>query len=302
MPQAPDGQPKSNLVVVRAGAKSLHPGWLDIPYSERSFDLIVSYFDQSAYDAHPSEEGVEAVLIKGGKWDGLHKTFTALPDHQHYAYIWLPDDDIATDGATIERMFQTAAAHDLAICQPSLTRESYFSHFMFVTCHGFALRYTNHIEIMIPCLSGALFAQVLPLMEDTMSGYGLDYIWCRLPGAGPYKAAVLDEIAMHHTRPIGAQLRGKIADDKGERSEDEEARLAARFGGVKKAVPVAYGGITTSGETIKGRFKMARAMWQGYSRDYESYLDPAYAKRKNRQLFKRQLIKPMTLEPLSYPS
>lgn len=296
--QASAGLSKSNLVVVRAGAKSLHGSWLDRPYSERSFDLIVSYFDEAAYKAHEPRAGVQAVLIKGGKWDGLYQTFTAFPAYKDYAYIWLPDDDIATKAADIDTMFEQAATYDLAVCQPALTLDSYFSHFMFLACDGFSLRYTNHIEIMIPCLKQDLFAQILPLFEETMSGYGLDYIWCRLPGAGPYKAAVLDEIAMHHTRPIGSQLRGKIAEKKGERSEDEEKRLAARFGGVRKAVPVAYAGLTSDGDRIEGRFAMARAMWRGYARTYGQCLDPAYAKRKNRQLFKRQLIKPMSLELL----
>lgn len=294
----PFPSPQKNLVVVRAGGKSLHPDWLDLPYPERGFDLIISYFDETAYADHPAQDGVEAVLVKGGKWDGLFKTFQAFDHHKSYDRIWLPDDDIATNAADISAMFETAKTHDLAVCQPSLTLNSYFSHFMFLTCKGFALRYTNYIEIMIPCLKADLFAQVLPLFEDTMSGYGLDYIWCRLPGAGAHKAAVLDGIPMHHTRPIGSQLRSKIADQTGGRSEDEEDRLLARFGGIKKAVPVAYGGITSKGDTITGRFAMARAMYKGYGQTQTDCLDPAYAARKNRQLFKRQLIKPMSLEPL----
>ncbi len=290
--------PKPNLVVVRAGSGSLHGGWIDRPYSERSFDLIVSYFNEDAFAAHPHLEGVGKVLIKGGKWDGLYQTFEAFPDFDRYQHIWLPDDDIATTGADIDAMFATAAAHDLAVCQPALTHDSYYSHFMFLACPGFRLRYTNHIEIMIPCLTGDLFAQVLPLFKDTMSGYGLDYIWCRLPGAGLGKAAILDEIAMHHTRPIGTQLRGAIKGAKGERSEDEEARLAAHFGGVRKAVPIAYGGLTCDGRRVEGRFAMARAMWRGYGQDWGAYLEPARAQAKRRQLFKRQIIKPMTLEPL----
>ena len=34
---------RRNLVVVRAGDSSLHPGWLAGP-GERNFDLVVSYF------------------------------------------------------------------------------------------------------------------------------------------------------------------------------------------------------------------------------------------------------------------
>jgi len=43
----------------------------------------------------PPQDGVQAILIKGGKWDGLFKTFQAFEHHASYERIWLPDDDIA---------------------------------------------------------------------------------------------------------------------------------------------------------------------------------------------------------------
>lgn len=296
IPPFPD--PKPNLVVVRAGAQSLHPGWLDLRHDDRSWDLVVSYFNPEAYAAHTPQAGVQKVLIKGGKWDGLFKTFDRIDGHESYQRIWLPDDDIASNGADVNAMFAQAETYNLAVCQPSLTLDSYFSHFMFLSCQGFRLRYTNYIEIMVPCLTREIFDQVLPLFENTMSGYGLDYIWCRLPGAGRFKTAVLDDVAMHHTRPIGTQLRGTIADQKGGRAEDEEALLLARFGGIKKAVPVAYGGIKADGTPVEGRLSMAFNMHKGYRNTLDQCLEPAYASRKTRQLFKRQLIKPMSLELL----
>lgn len=292
------GLPKPHLVVVRAGAKSLHPDWLDQPYAARSWDLIISYFDEAAYTAHTTQDGVQAILIKGGKWDGLFETFKTFKAAQSYSHVWLPDDDIATDATAINAMFETARAYGLGVCQPSLTLNSYFSHFMFLTCQGFTLRYTNYIEIMIPCLTQEVFAQALPLFEGTMSGYGLDYLWARMTGAGPFRAAVLDQIAMHHTRPIGSQLRKNIADQTGELAEDEEARLTARFGNIKKAVPIAYAGITAQGRAVTGRLNMARAMHRGYIQTLDQCLDPTFARRKTRQLFKRQIIKPMSLKPL----
>jgi len=59
------------------------------------------YFDEAAYTAHPPQDGVQAILIKGGKWDGLFKTFQAFEHHASYERIWLPDDDIATTAADI---------------------------------------------------------------------------------------------------------------------------------------------------------------------------------------------------------
>jgi hypothetical protein len=39
---------KRNLVVVRAGDSSLHAGMLDIPYEERSYDVLLSFFSERA--------------------------------------------------------------------------------------------------------------------------------------------------------------------------------------------------------------------------------------------------------------
>jgi hypothetical protein len=300
-PLIPFADPKPHLVVVRAGASSLHSGWLDIPHETRSWDLIISYFNEDAYQAHQDQPGVQAVLVKGGKWDGLFKTFAGFAQWRDYAHIWLPDDDIATNGDAINAMFAQAQAHDLAVCQPALSHDSYFSHFLFMACPGFVLRYTNYIEIMIPCLSRDLFAQALPLFEGTMSGFGLDYIWCRLPAAGRYRAAILDEIAMVHTRPVGTQLKGAVADQKGESSKEEGRRLRTQMGRLKKAVPLAYAGLTADGRTIEGRLNMALEMRAGYLRALGQFSDPQLARTKTRQLVKRQLIKRLSLSPIEAP-
>ncbi len=142
---------KKNLVVVRAGKASLHPTWLNQSWETRSFDMIVSYYSEEAYAAHVAQPGVNAVLVKGGKWDGLYKTLTdEAVDLSAYDYIWLPDDDIETNGLAIETMFAMAREHGLTVCQPSLTPQSYFSHFLLIQCAAFRLRYTNYIEIMVP--------------------------------------------------------------------------------------------------------------------------------------------------------
>lgn len=293
---------KPFLVVLRAGARSLHPDWLDLPYAERSWDLLISYFDEAAFAAHEPQPGVEAVLVKGGKWNGIHKTLADLPEHRRYSHVWLPDDDIATNGNAINRMFDEAVTFGLAVCQPALTPQSYFSHFLFMQCDTFRLRYSNYVEIMVPCLRADLLAQALPLFENTMSGYGLDYLWCRMAGAGPYKAAILDSVAVHHTRPVGSSLRAKIAETTGGTSEDEERALVAHFGEVPRPVPLAYAGITNDGEEVAGRIATAVRMSSTYWANAAAFRDPALARRKTVQILKRQLIKSLTLAPLPRPT
>jgi len=292
------GSHKRNLVVVRAGKSSLHNAWLKLPYEQRSWDFLVSYFDEDAYRAHIPHKGVQAVLVKGGKWDGLFETFMRFPHSEDYARIWLPDDDIDTTGDIINTMFNEAETYGLAVCQPSLTLNSYYTHFLFMNCAGFRLRYCNYVEIMVPCLKQNLFREVLPLFEDTMSGFGLDYLWCRFPQSGPFRAAVLDSIAVHHTRPIGSQLKRNIKARGGNSVEQEEQKLVARFGPMRKPVPLAYAGVNVAGHPVTGRTSMAIKMASSYWRSRAEFLDPRLARRKSFQIFKRQLIKHLTLEPL----
>ena len=178
----PETAPKQNLVVVRAGENSLHPGWLNHDNNPYNFDLLISYFSQAAYENHKNAPGVRAVLVRGGKWDGLFKTLSGLANLDQYDFVWLPDDDIATDGATIETMFALAAEFELGVCQPALSHDSFYSHFIFNQCRAFKLRYVNYVEIMVPCLSRRVLRHALPLFENSMSGFGLDNIWCRLAG------------------------------------------------------------------------------------------------------------------------
>lgn len=78
---------KKNLVIVRAGANSLHRHWLDQPFTDRSFDTLISYYDAEAYAAFVPEEGVKAVLRdSGGKWDNIQKCLGGL-DWKTYEYI-----------------------------------------------------------------------------------------------------------------------------------------------------------------------------------------------------------------------
>lgn len=281
---------KKNLVVVRAGDNSLHPGWIDCPYEDRNFDLLISYFSETAYQAHQPAEGVQAVLVKGGKWDGLYKTLVSFEQLDSYERFWLPDDDIATDCGTINRIFELSGQFGLAVCQPALTRDSYFTHMLFSRCQSFRLRFTNHVEIMVPCLNKPLLKRVLPLFQETMSGFGLDYIWCSFPESGAYKCGILDEVAVHHTRPIGSQLKKAIGST-GTTSQQEEIEIKEQFGISKRIVPLTYAGLTTKGEAVTGMVRMGVWMYRDWARDLSSFSDKKLARSKALQVLKRQIIR-----------
>ncbi|MDR6100987.1 hypothetical protein QE369_001165 [Agrobacterium larrymoorei] len=245
---------RKNLVIVRAGKDSLHGGWLGQPYCSRSFDVIVSYYDQKAFQQHEPQDGVTALFFAGGKWDGIYKTLRYISDTlDEYEYVWLPDDDIETEGPVVDEMFLMMKRHSLKVGQPSLTLDSYFTHFIFIQCPGLQIRKTNFIEIMVPCLSCDVLRAISPNFKNTLSGFGLDYIWCRIPESGQRNAAIIDAVAVKHTRPVGQVLMKKMKTI-GIDPKQEEADLAWSYGVDRWVTPLAYMAITNFGAAIQGKF------------------------------------------------
>lgn len=288
---------RRNLVIVRAGRTSLHGRWLELPYAERNYDLLVSYYDEDAFNAFEMEDGVSAVLVGGGKWDGLYRTLAGL-DIEAYDYFWLPDDDIAATAADVNAIFDLCPRYGLAVAQPALTRDSYFSHFMLSQCPGFRLRYTNFVETMVPCLSREVLLRALPLFRDTMSGWGLDYIWCRWPESGAFRVAILDAVAVHHTRPVGKVLKAAMAAAGRPAPAVEERRLRERFG-LKRAVkPLSFAGILDNGEPVSGRIGMGVRMCRIWWKDRHAFRDRRDALRGIARVARRQAFKPLDFSTL----
>ncbi|WP_171240391.1 hypothetical protein [Ruegeria sp. HKCCA5491] len=289
---------KNSLVVVRAGSNSLHHRWLDIPYEDRNYDLLISYFSDEAYAEFTPEPGVEAVLVKGGKWDGLYKTLSNRNLDQ-YDYYWLPDDDLDISASMVNALFDAMGGFGLRIAQPSLTPDSYFSHFVFSQCPGFVLRYTNYIEIMAPCMHRDILKKALPLFENTMSGYGLDYIWCRWAEAGAFRTAILDEIAMHHTRPVGKNLKAAMAETGNLSSEEEEAVLKEMFDLSRRTVPIIFAGILKGGQPVSGRLQLGWLMCRAWLSKLSSFRNSGEARSGVLKIARRQLIKPLDMTTIN---
>lgn len=288
---------KKNLVVVRAGNNSLHHRWHEIAYEDRNFDLLISFFSDEAYAQFAPKPGVEAVLVKGGKWDGLYKTLSDR-DLGKYEYFWLPDDDLDISAQDVNTLFADMTRYGLRIAQPSLTPDSYFSHFVFSQCPGFVLRYTNYIEVMAPCLHRKVLEKALPLFRETMSGYGLDYIWCRWPESGAFRAAILDEIAMHHTRPVGKNLKSVMAEKGGLSSEEEEDVLKGRFDISYRTVPVVFAALLEGGQPVAGRLKVGWHMWKSWQ-SVPSFRSKSEARAGMFKIIRRQFLKPLDMKTIA---
>ena len=235
---------RRNLVIVRAGDSSLHPQWLT-GAQDRSWDLIVNYYGDDALKYPESADGMKRIDSKGPKWPALHALLSQSPEiWQKYDYVWLPDDDLAATPQTIELMFQLMQGLDLHLAQPSLSWTSYVSLVMTLHNPNFAVRYSSFVEPMAPCFSRRLLERVLPTFNESISGWGLDYVWPRYLDSPYTQCAILDGIQVTHTRPVGGP-NYRFNRDAGVNPMEEMHRLLRKHG--VPYMQLSFGAIDKSG-------------------------------------------------------
>ncbi len=283
-----------NLVIVRAGDKSLHRGWgANDPGCE--FDLIVSYYgtDPSAFRL-PYENRVD---YKGGKWDGIHALLTERPELlDRYRYIWFPDDDLEADRATIEALFTNMRRLDLHVAQPALTLDSYYTHLPFLRCKSFEFRLVDRIEVKAPCMRADIAAKMLPLFKHSMSGFGLDSLWTRLAEQNLGTSAVFDALPVRPTRPVGIHLATSMLTS-GRTSESEYRQLALRYG-FGEFFPLSYEAVDRKGRRWRSRPIIGLRMVADYVLDRTAFRQMHKWKRRLWHLLRRQYSKPVDLSQI----
>jgi hypothetical protein len=238
------GSAKRNLVIVRAGDNSLHPAWL-LPENERSWDLVVSYYGDDP-DIHKAD-GIRRVDRKGTEYPAFHALLTDPGfDWAGYEYIWLPDDDLAADGRSINRFFELCRKHELALAQPSLDHASHISYPITLQDDRFVLRWTNIVEVMAPCFSRVALLACLDTFSNSQSSYGLDFLWSHRIG-GERNIAIVDEVSIRHTRPVGGPLYA-LLESMGVDVEAEKRQCLAELGTDRFVVRL-HGGLMRNGRT-----------------------------------------------------
>ena len=180
---------RPNLVIVRAGNASLHPAWLVGP-EERNWDLVVNYFGKDP-DIYKQED-VTRIDSVGPKWPPLHQLLLDHPEYvDRYNYIWLPDDDLA------------------------MTKQD--------------IRFTNFVEAMAPCFKSSLLRRALDTFSESQSGWGIDWLWPDFVQDRENGIAVVDEVVIRHTRPLGGPNYDAMR-AAGKSPRDELLRLQERKG------------------------------------------------------------------------
>lgn len=197
---------RKNLVVVRAGDKSLHPQWLS--NTERNWDLVVSYYGDrpSRYEGQFDEIDV----CRGSKWEGLASYFSRhMESVRQYQYVWLPDDDLFTTTENINCFFDACEQLDLLLAQPALTRNSYYSWPITLQQANSVCRLTDFVEIMAPCFAVEHLGRFVDTFALNSSGWGLEWVWAAIAQElGAHKMGIVDYAPLFHTRKVGAAGHG----------------------------------------------------------------------------------------------
>ena len=200
---------RRNLVILRANERSLHTSWpADIDGADRSWDLCVSFYGEEA--AFPPDDFAEFRVLQRGerKYGAIHKLLHEGSPLWNYDFIMMPDDDLMMSWVDLNNVFEICREHELELAQPALTPESFWGQQITLKQPGMRLRYTNYVETMMPIFSVEALRLCAPTFRHAGVGWGLDLVWPALLGSPADRMAVIDLIAVTHTRPIGGDYDG----------------------------------------------------------------------------------------------
>ena len=192
-----DGSYKKNAVFVPVGKDSLHRQLLK---GDADFDLHLLIYDGS-YNKFCNDSDFVA-CDAGYKMDMIYRYLHRHPElFEKYEYFFLLDDDIVISTEDVNRLFSMMREYQLKIAQPSLVMSYYtYKHTAF---HPFyILRYTNFVEMMMPCFSRDALKAVLPTFEQKIRWYGIEMHWPVLVGSNHKDMAIVDAVSAKHTRPV----------------------------------------------------------------------------------------------------
>lgn len=186
-----------NCLIVAAGEGSRHREWIQ---GECDFDVHLLVYDGSAEKWRGDTEHI--CKLHGYK---LKMTYAYLTQNheilEQYDYFLLADDDISMTSADVNAVFAAMRRYGLQIGQPSLV-DSYYSWYHTLHDEFCCLRYTNFVEVMIPCFSREALRKVLFTFNENDCGWGTESHWPLLIDTNRRDIAIIDEVKVVHTRPV----------------------------------------------------------------------------------------------------
>jgi hypothetical protein len=189
-----------NLILTPTGDNSLFKHWVK---NSPNFDLVLLYYGDNIDIATSYTSYTPHVYIAKGEKYHLIKSF--IQDNinfiSQYEHIWLPDDDVEISTKEINKLFELAKKYSLYISQPAM--DGYVSHEITKPVPNSLLRYTNFVEVLAPLFNQETLLKIYNTFDLNYSSWGYDYLWPYLLGYPQNKIAIIDDIVMTHTKPVG---------------------------------------------------------------------------------------------------
>jgi hypothetical protein len=122
---------------------------------------------------------------------------TALDD---YAFVVVCDDDILLPSGFLDAYMRLVCEHDLALCQPARTHDSYIDHGFVEQLDGISARRTRFVEIgPLFSIRRDAFHILLPFDELSPMGWGYDLVWPFVLESAGLKLGIVDCTPVEHS-------------------------------------------------------------------------------------------------------
>lgn len=244
-----------DLIIVRAGRRSLHPQWKR-PGSDAPWDVYVCPYEELA-PAHPDERS--SAVIPGPKWSGVSQLLSSWDGWRQYRYVMLADDDLFLLEEDVTAFFRTCVELGAKLAQPALSENSYGVHPVVWRNGAFVHREVTFVEVMLPTFRSEVLADLLWTLgrSKTGWGFGLDGLWPHL--LGYQDIYVIDAHPVFHTRPVGKFRSSELA-------AAVQAEMAEMFKehGCRFRFKTLRGRLTDGGELTHEDPRMLYTLVRGY--------------------------------------
>lgn len=219
---------RKNLLITSIGSLNCVSSWI---CDDRTFDIALIYYPEeiTLETKRLLESYADYLFFESGfKYEILKRVFLANPELMEYEYFWMPDDDVNLVKGTTNELFAAANKYHLGLAQPS-ARKKNTSWKLLRNKKGYAIRYTNFVEVMCPIFSKKSLSQCIDSFSYTKSGWGLDFLW---PTLIDEKVAIIDSHIIEHTKKInleGGALYKKLIEETGKTPKEELLELTSEF-------------------------------------------------------------------------
>lgn len=165
--------------------------------SDRNYDIVLAYYK----DEVPENCSDFCFKRNDFKLPNFHY-YASNYDITKYDAIFLIDDDIFMKSQDINKMFDIFIKNNLLVAAPSMDSESDVHYWFQKQNNNNKITFTNFVEIGTLILHKKTIPKLLPLFEESGSGWGTDIILPHIIKPNEKQMGIINEVSCHHPKII----------------------------------------------------------------------------------------------------